>query len=281
MIRVRPEMVDELCAFLRQHLDIAMFPLSNIRQFGMDGAHEYAMRFWVARQGGAITDAVGLANSGALMPVCPNGDWAAVRRALRGEAVARFIGPSQQVRPLITALGMQNAATTLNDDVGHYTLDLAVLRLPNGPGQIVPIAESPAQTMRDWLLQYELEALQTPPAQAAKDAEFSYVEYCEHQSHVVLMERDTPLAMTGFNARIPEAVQIGGVFTPPALRGRGYARRALALHLEQARQSGVTRASLFAASEAAARAYVGIGFERIGDWTLCLLTQAYTIGAAR
>ncbi|MEX0970493.1 MAG: GNAT family N-acetyltransferase [Paracoccaceae bacterium] len=279
MIRATPDMVAPLCDFFRQHLDRAMFPLSNIAQFGFDGAHDYAMRFWVALQGGVITDAVGLANSGALMPVCPNGDWAAVRAALQGEAVARFMGPSEQVRPLIAACGMAHAPTTLNDDDGHYALDLAASRLPDGPGQIVPIADAPEQVVRDWLLQYEMEALQTPPVQAAKDADFSYTEYCQHQSHVVLMDGDTPLAMTGFNARIPEAVQIGGVFTPAGLRGRGYARRALALHLAQAREAGVRRASLFAASESAARAYMGIGFERIGDWTLFMMVAPQVVAS--
>lgn len=279
MIRATPDMAVPLCDFFRQHLDHAMFPLNNIAQYGIDGRHDYAMRFWVAMAGGEITDAVGLANSGAVMPVCPSGDWAAVRAALQGENVARFLGPAQQVRPLIAALGMENAATTLDDDDGQYAVELSQLHLPDGPGQIVPIAQAPEAVVRNWLLAYEMEALQTPREQAVKDAAFSYDEYRANQSHVVLMAGATPLAMTGFNARIPEAVQIGGVFTPPALRGRGYARRALALHLDRVRREGVTRASLFAANEVAARAYIGIGFKRIGDWTLYMMADAHVVGA--
>lgn len=279
MIRATPDMGAKLCDFLRQHLDHAMFPLNNIAQYGIDGRHDYAMRFWVAKAGGVITDAVGLANSGAVMPVCPNADWAALRAALQGESVARFLGPAQQVRPLIAALGMENVATTLDDDDGQYALELSQLRLPDGPGNIVPIAQAPEAVIRDWLVQYEREALQAPPEQAVRDADFSYNQYCAESSHVVLMAGETPLAMTGFNARIPEAVQIGGVFTPPDLRGRGYARRALALHLDSARGKGVSRASLFAASEVAARAYIGIGFERIGDWTLYMMADTHVVGA--
>ena len=63
-------------------------------------------------------------------------------------------------------------------------------------------------------------------------------------------------------------VQVGGVYTPPDLRGRGHARRALALHLAA---SGAERATLFSASAMAARAYRAVGFRQIGDWTLLLL----------
>ena len=75
--------------------------------------------------------------------------------------------------------------------------------------------------------------------------------------------------MTGFNAELPTIVQIGGVYTPPPLRGQGFARHAVALHLDEARRRGVGRATLFSASESAARAYSAIGFEPIGHYTLC------------
>jgi len=277
LIRVTPDWAEELSGFLRQHLDNAMFPLSNIRRFGIDGVEPYAMRFWVATDSSRITDAIGLANSGALMPVCPNGDWAAVRAVVRGEAVRVLIGPTPQVRPMMAALGLADAPMTLNDDDPHFALDLRQLRLPDGPGRIVPLAEAPKDILRDWLFQYEVEALNATPDVAAKDAAFSYEHYCKDQSHVVLMEGDVPLAMTGFNARLPEAVQIGGVFTPPALRRRGYARRAVALHLDAARRHGVARASLFAGSQTAARAYIAIGFERIGDWSLCILKKPIVV----
>ena len=48
------------------------------------------------------------------------------------------------------------------------------------------------------------------------------------------------------------------------------ARRAVALHLQEARDKGATRAILFAANEAAARAYESIGFERNGTFSLMM-----------
>ena len=41
----------------------------------------------------------------------------------------------------------------------------------------------------------------------------------ERGSHRPLVIDDQPACVTGFNATLPEIVQIGGVFTPRALRG--------------------------------------------------------------
>ena len=84
-------------------------------------------------------------------------------------------------------------------------------------------------------------------------------------------------AMFGFNARLPQIVQVGGVYTPPALRGQGHARRAIGQQLAQARAAGVQRAVLFAASDRAASTYRALGFEQIGLWTLLLLTNAQVV----
>ena len=55
------------------------------------------------------------------------------------------------------------------------------------------------------------------------------------------------------------------VWTPPDLRGRGYARRIVAEALREAQQVGVTRAVLFTESSAARRAYEALGFQRVGS----------------
>jgi predicted GNAT family acetyltransferase len=65
-------------------------------------------------------------------------------------------------------------------------------------------------------------------------------------------------------------VQVGGVWTPPARRGRGYARAAVAGSLLDARARGVTRGVLFTAQEnrPAQRAYEALGFQVVGDYGL-------------
>jgi predicted GNAT family acetyltransferase len=60
------------------------------------------------------------------------------------------------------------------------------------------------------------------------------------------------------------------VYTPPELRGRGFARAAVAASLLEARAEGAARAVLFTSSGAAARAYEALGFVRAGSFGLVL-----------
>jgi uncharacterized protein len=89
----------------------------------------------------------------------------------------------------------------------------------------------------------------------------------------VLVDGTTPVAYSGSNAMLPDVVQIGGVWTPPERRGRGYARCVVAGSLVAARKQGVARAVLFAdpANAAARAAYLSIGFVIVGDYGLVLL----------
>ena len=92
----------------------------------------------------------------------------------------------------------------------------------------------------------------------------------------LLVHNGRPVAQTGFNAVLPDSVQIGGVYTPPEFRRLGYGRLAVALHLEEVRKSGVKKAILFSANEYASRAYRGIGFEQIGHYTLTIFATPET-----
>jgi predicted GNAT family acetyltransferase len=89
----------------------------------------------------------------------------------------------------------------------------------------------------------------------------------------ILERQGEPVAMSGFNTAIAEAVQVGGVYTPPALRRRGYGRCVVAASLLDARAEGVSQAILFTgeANLPAQRVYTALGFEPIGDYRLVIL----------
>ncbi len=98
----------------------------------------------------------------------------------------------------------------------------------------------------------------------------------------MLLERPTgePLAMTSFNAILPDMVQIGNVYVPPELRRRGYARVVVARHLARVRAEGVRRAILFASGPAASRAYESIGFREEGSFTLLFFAEIQSVQGA-
>ena len=127
--------------------------------------------------------------------------------------------------------------------------------------------------MSNWYIAYDMEALGASPEAARRNRTKATLTYIRNDSHRVLMEDGEPLCITGFNAQLSRIVQVGGVFTPPERRGRGLARRAVALHLAEARARGVVAATLFSASEAASKAYVSIGFAEVGRFTLCLFNK--------
>ena len=75
-----------------------------------------------------------------------------------------------------------------------------------------------------------------------------------------------------FNARLPDTVQLGGIFTPREERSRGHARKLVAGMLRVARDEGATRGVLFTNDDnvAAIRAYTALGFQRVGNYGLVL-----------
>ena len=98
-------------------------------------------------------------------------------------------------------------------------------------------------------------------------------QWVESQSQFILTDAGQPVAGCCFNARLPDMVQIGNVWTPAALRGRRYARSVVAGALRYARAEGAREAVLFTATDnnAARKAYLATGFTRIGDYAIVLL----------
>lgn len=270
MERVTQVDLPEVTEFLRGNVDCAMFPLSNLAEFGLDGDHAYAPQMWMNRNGGEVTGVLCVTRNRTVLPVCPA---EAAADVLRGSRVFRIMGPAELCRPLISALGLDGAGALVDREDPHYALGLSDLRVPEGPGQLRSLGDADRDEMIDWSTAYHAEVLGSPLGAAAKDGRRAYDSMLARDSHRVLMDDGRPLAMTGFNAALPDIVQIGGVYTPPGLRGQGHARRALALHLAEARARGVQRSILFAANPSAQRAYEAIGFRRIGDMTLFLLKE--------
>ncbi len=125
--------------------------------------------------------------------------------------------------------------------------------------------------LNDWRAAYNVEAnglAMTPEARAQAARETRH--WHDEGVSFVLTAQDAPVAYSAFNAALPDIVQVGGVWTPPALRSRGYARCVVAGSLLAARAEGVARAVLFTGetNRPAQRAYEALGFRPIGDYGL-------------
>jgi predicted GNAT family acetyltransferase len=212
--------------------------------------------------------------NGVLLVQAPEqvGELARTAIEASGRRLTGIIGPLHQVRAARDALTLLSPRV---DDVDNlYSLDLADLRVPE---QLARLSfrrprETELALLFAWREQYLLETNLGAPGprlreEARSGVELSHLQY----AHWVLQDGGQLVAYTAFNARLPDIVQVGGVWTPPELRGRGYARCAVAASLLQARAEGARRAILFTNNASGARAYEALGFVRTGQFGLLFL----------
>lgn len=266
--------LDWIQSFLYANLQSSMFLLSNLRDHGLhDTTSDKGMTLWLTQ--GSAPGIFAITNSGMILLQAPNAvdrmwerasDLIADRPVLTG-----CLGETRQVRALLSAAGLSDVPALLNDDEPAFRLDLAELIMPQMQGGgLVPLSAVPRELVVHWRANYHFEVMGTSKPKAAAVAETDITSYIAKDSHRALLVDNQPVAMTGFNAVLPSVVQVGGVYTPPDLRGRGCARLALALHLQEVRAKGVTQSVLFAASTAAVRAYMSLGYQRAGEFSLVL-----------
>ncbi|MCA0929839.1 GNAT family N-acetyltransferase [Ruegeria profundi] len=267
--------VPRIEAFLSQHIQTSMFPLANLRDYGLSASHPRGIKAWVL--GNEPNAVFCITNEGMVMPQCPDcsdDQLAAAIQLIRSHSLFGVAAEASQARRIMRLAGWENRPATLNSDEPGFSLDLDKLVLPDANGAtLLPLGKFNLKIFDAWRESYLIEVSGFPPERAKTQARQDIAVYAERDSHRALVIDGQPVAMTGFNARLPETVQIGGVYTPPDLRGNGYAKLAVALHLLEARTAGATRAVLFAASESAARAYIAIGFQPAGQFSLLLFTN--------
>lgn len=119
------------------------------------------------------------------------------------------------------------------------------------------------QLLGDWCAAFCVEALEQPKtAKLLSECQQTVQRRQADKVHFCLIKKDKPVSYCTFNAQLPDIVQIGGVWTPPNMRGNGYAKCVVAGALLHARSIGVTQAILFTQKNnmAAQSAYQAIGF---------------------
>lgn len=290
----RPADIPALEAFLARHAETSMFLRANLVHGVTGGTDPYATRYWLA--GDPVAGVVALTTQGMVLVQCPGGagDGAeggagggaeggaggGARAVLAGETVTGLNGAADQVRVLAAELGLESAPVALARDEPLYRLALAELTVPPGTSRMRAARAGDGPLLSRWRADYMTEALNAAPG-AANEA--TAARQIAAQTALgtlrVLEEAGAPVAMTAFNAVLPDIVQVGGVWTPPGQRGRGHARRLVALHLAEAAAQGVARAILFASGPPAMRAYEAVGFRRIGAYRLVLFDAPRTVAA--
>lgn len=268
--------------FLVRHAETSMFLRGNLEQHGIGvSSHPHATCFYLWEQGTEIIGVFGHTKDGYLMCQLPvEVPLDGLRAVLAGQMFRGMTGDPDQVARVLQALGMGDAEWSLQRDEPLYLLELADLVAPDVATRPPEIMDEPL--LHQWVTQYELEighGIDDAASRERAKTRAAHLARGTGPEALLLLDHDTPVAMTAFNAQARDMVQIGGVFVPDDQRGKGYGGLAVAAHLARARPRGVRRAILFAASAAAARCYEKIGFRRIGSYRINMLPAPVTLAA--
>ncbi|MBM3597186.1 MAG: GNAT family N-acetyltransferase [Alphaproteobacteria bacterium] len=269
-----------LDAFLRRHADSSLMMLSNLHNAGLaDEGRPYQGTYFAELDGDQVIGVAAIYWSGAIILQVP-GEVGAIADAIRANAprpVTGILGPIDQAQRMRAALGMAGRACMLDSTEDLYALALDRIAVPDAlaRGEVTcrPAQDDEVDLLIAWRRDFMIESLDAPDDATTTRSSGDLIRRLQGEGINWVLEHDgRPVAYATYGARLPDAVQIGGVWTPRDLRRYGYGRAVVAGALLTACQRGVGRAVLFTdrANAASAAAYRAIGFTIVGDFALIL-----------
>ncbi|MUH00696.1 GNAT family N-acetyltransferase [Scytonema sp. UIC 10036] len=189
-----------------------------------------------------------------------------------GKTISGISGPAKQVEAAREVLGLANRPTRFSDREMLFSLALQDLRVPTilASGQVQCRLPNPdeLELLTEWCVDYSVETLKQVNTPRLRQNCYGTIEARQATAtHWVLVAEESIVSYSAFNACLPEIVQIGGVWTPPNLRGKGYAKCVVAGSLLSAQSQKVNRAVLFTSdyNTAAQAVYRGLGFQLLPE----------------
>ena len=271
-------------AFLDRHRASSMFLRSNLFQSGLEDRPEpFHGLYMGAFEGSVLTDVSAHYWNNCVILQAPTRPVELALAVAResGRPVAGLLGPWSQVRAAEPRLDLDRARLGKVVPEYLYRLDLPELAVPESlsSGRVAcrHARDADLRALVPWRREYDLHTMGFP-AHSVDDAanRKTLARMIQIGLLWVLEEAGRVVSMTGFNAALPDIVQVGGVFTPAQWRGRGHGRAVVAGSLLDARADGVAEAILFTetGNYPAQRAYEALGFERVGDYGMVMLNPA-------
>ena len=284
---LRPGDEEVLERFLLPRIASSMFLIGNMRAAGLeDKGQPYQGTYAAAFEGGEVAGVVAHYWNGNLILQAPahlDALWRAAAEA-SGRRVRGMLGAEGQVAEAMGGLGVGEGTIQLDETENLYSLELTELVVPGGlrSGRLRGrrIDARDVDLVTAWRVAFSIEALGEEESPKLWAGCRSSIERSLAQGWTWLLEDEgQPVACSSFNTAIQEAVQIGGVWTPPELRRQGYGRAVVAASLLDARAAGATMSILFTGvgNVAAQKAYTGLGYRHIGDYRLVLFRKGVAV----
>lgn len=184
------------------------------------------------------------------------------------EDLPGVVGGVTEARAFAEAWTARTGAVARTDlESGVYALE-HVVPPRRTAGARRPAGARDRELLLDWLRVFSVEALGEDTDEEELQRMIDIRMSGDPDYGFVLWEDDgRPVSVTGFGSPTPTGMRIGPVYTPPELRGRGYASALVAevsqAHLDAGRRFCFLYTNL--ANPTSNKIYVEIGYERVCD----------------
>lgn len=273
-------------AFLLPYLDSSMLMFGNIQARGLNyQGQRYEGIYAGAFDGAEMIGVVAYYWNQNLILQAPSQLSTLVNTVMKesGQPIGGILGPDQQVQDLKQFLEL--SPTDLRHDEAEklYSLQLSDLIMPGllqssrVRGRLAD--KHDIDLLVRWRMAYLFETMDQPDNRdLAKSSRQAIKGQIAEARTWVVEHHNEVVATSSLNASVQNAsgtgiVQIGGVWTPPKRRRRGYGRSAVAASLVDVRDGPFQKAVLFTGENnvAAQKAYLALGFRHIGAYRLAFL----------
>jgi uncharacterized protein len=224
-------------------------------------------RLWLVREGDGLVGAALRTPPFNVVVAQPESD--SVLRALAAaidEELPGVVGALPEAEIFAAAWSAKTGSTP------HRTLSTRIFALERVrpvsgvAGAMRAAGEEDRPLLVDWLRAFGDEAL--PEGEARHEAE-SFVEHrlSAEDAGLVLWKDGGPVSLAGYGGSTPNGIRVGPVYTPPELRGRGYASALVAELSTMLLAEGRSFCFLYTdlANPTSNRIYERIGYERVCD----------------
>ena len=143
----------------------------------------------------------------------------------------------------------------------------AVRDLPRAPGRMREAGPEDIPTVLAWIRAFADEALGDMPH--VEDVEATYRRReADPDGAWLLWDDDGPVSLAAYGSPTPTGTRVGPVYTPPELRGRGYATSLVVELTAERLATGLGFCFLFTdlANPTSNAIYARIGYEPVADW---------------
>ena len=224
-----------------------------------------------AVDGGRVLGAVLRTPPWRIVLSCFDGDATAVADAFAGDldgmVLPGMVGPPASTDTFAAAWSARTGARTrLTRHERSFRLR-HVIPPRAAPGHMLRAQSEHRAILAAWSQAFEEEAHTAPPGPTDHEAVADRWIRGVGRTAWLWIDAGRPVSLTGVGGLTPHGIRVGPVYTPPELRGRGYASNLVAeasqLHLDQGRQFIFLFTDL--ANPTANKIYQSIGYEPVID----------------